>query len=168
MRRVFFADLLPLLVISFQSCDRSETNGNTNSVNLENNLKAAVTEVISTSVNTTSLQDVMGLFMIPHLSECATVTVSHSLYPNMITIDYGTGCYYRHHSFSGKIIINVSDSLNHVGAFKIISSEVLFIDSAEVELNVSISNLGLNADGNWIMLYVSNQKITLNDSIILT
>jgi hypothetical protein len=169
MRRVFFAGLLPLLVICFQSCEKSETTGNTDTVSLENNLKAAVTEIVSTSVNTTSLQDVRGMFMMPHISDCATVTASDSIYPKVITIDYGTGCdEHHHHSVSGKIIISISDSLNHIGANKTITSEGLYIDSAKVELNASITNLGLNADGNWIMLYISNQKVTLNDTTILT
>lgn len=168
MRRVLFAGLLPLLVIYFHSCEKSQTTGNTDTVNLENNLKAAVTEVVSTSLNATSLQDVRGM-CIPHLSDCATVTVSDSAYPKVITIDYGSDCSdHHHHSVSGKITIIVSDSLNHAGAYKTVESEGLYIDSAKVELSSSITNLGLNAEGNWLVLHVTNQTITLNDSTILT
>jgi hypothetical protein len=169
MRRLIFAGLMPLFVIFFQSCEKSETTGTTGTVNLENNLKAAVTEVVSNSVNTICLQDIRGMFMIPHISQCVTVTVSDSLYPKVITIDYGTGCgEHHHHSVSGKIIMDISDSLNHAGANKTITSKGLYIDSAKVELNASITNLGQNAEGNWIMLYISNQKIALNDSTMLT
>ncbi len=31
-------------------------------------------------------------FRIPHFSDCATVTVSDTIYPKEITIDYGSGC----------------------------------------------------------------------------
>jgi hypothetical protein len=169
MRRVFFAGLLPLWVIFFQSCEKSENTANSDSVNLENNLKAAVTEVVSTSMNTTVLQDVRGMCLIPHISECATITVSDSIYPKIITIDYGAGCGdHHHHTVSGRITIIVSDSLNHAGAYKTIESEGLYIDSNKVELSSSMTNLGLDAEGNWIMLHISNQKITLNDSTILT
>ncbi len=169
MRRVIFAGLLPLLVIFFQSCEKSETTGSSETANLENNLKAAVSEVVSTSVNSISLDDVRGMFMMPHMLGCATVTVSNSTYPKVITIDYGTGCSeQRHHSISGKIIISISDSLNHAGAVKSITSEGLYIDSSEVVLNTSITNLGLDEDGNWIMLHVNYQQITLNDSMTIT
>lgn len=195
MIRMSFAILLPYMLICCLSCEKSEKGDTDTAETLENNLRSAVAEVMSSSVNLTGLQDIQGTcvedihgfensvrinyslvhdlehckFMIPHLSECAIISVSDSVYPKEIIIDYGTGCAdHHHHTMSGIIVVNISDSLNHQGAFRTITSRDLCIDSTKVEINATLTNMGINSDGNWILLSNLNQKIKMNDTVTIS
>ncbi len=190
MKNILFIGIVALALIGFQSCQDNQETVTTSKATLENNLKAAVSEVVSTTTNEISLQDLhgfciekydglgddvmiegmhgLGHFRIPHLSDCATVTISDSVYPKEIIVDYGTGCTDNHnHTISGKIIITISDTLKKPGAVKTVVTQDLLIDSVKVELNASYKNLGMNSDSNWVILSSSEQVVTLNDSTVI-
>jgi hypothetical protein len=100
-------------------------------------------------------------FDIPHISSCATVTVSSSTFPKEMTVDYGTGCSDGHGpKKAGKIIITMSDTLVTAGSVKTITYQDFTIDSMKVEMSAVIKNLGQNSDGHWIMAINADQKIT--------
>jgi hypothetical protein len=174
---------------SCQKSDQKDvTSGSASTSVLTGTLKAAVSETNAANLAEAGTQDIQSLciekydglgeavpvdagmmhgygqgkfFKIPHLSECATVTVSDSLYPKIITIDYGTGCVDHHnHTISGKIVISISDSLTSVGAVKTIISQDLKIDSSSVVLNLTYTNSGLNDAGNWVIAKTGSQVIT--------
>lgn len=194
MKNKFFLGILVFALVGLQSCQKSEkTDTITATASLENNLKAAVSEIVSTSVNEIGLQDVhgicmdkfdgfgdaikigtmgkhgMGHFKFPHMSDCATVTVNDSVYPKEIIIEYNAGCTdHSKHTISGKIIITISDTLSKVGATKTIVFQDIYIDSVNVELNASYKNLGVNADSNWVIQNIYSQKITLTDGTVLS
>jgi hypothetical protein len=192
MKNLFISTALALMLVGMQSCQKSESTDVKDSANLDNNLKAAVSEVISANVDENLLQDLHGIcmekydgfgdairinpgtfhgmshFRIPGLSECATISVSDSVYPKEIIIDYGEACSdIRNHTISGKIIISISDKLFNLGAVKTVVSQDLFIDSIAVDLNESYKNLGINADSNWIILRTSDIVLTLEDNTVL-
>ena len=193
MKNLLLYLAMVLFIFGFLSCDKMNNLNNTDSATLNSNLKAAVTEVLSTKVDQISTQDVQSIsienyngfgdairynpvksggdmmhFRIPHLSPCATVTVSDSVFPKEIVIDYGTSCADRHnHNISGKIIIDISDSLNKPGAVKSVQFQNFTMDSVKVEYTATIKNLGLNTDGNMVMQSNSTQVMTLANGTVL-
>jgi len=161
-------------------------------LSLNSRLKAALGEIISNSAEQTSMQDVQSVciekyngygeafeitnryikgyrnFKIPRISDCATVSVSDSVFPKTIIIDYGAGCEdFRHHSITGKIVINITDTIIKAGAVKTIEFQNVYIDSMKVDLSATIKNLGLNAENKWVLLKSSTQKITTADGDII-
>jgi hypothetical protein len=191
MKSLIFSAFVALVMLGLYSCEKTDSLDGT--VTLEDNLKAAVSDVISTKMDVVSTQDIQsssvdtykglngaildntlksgGLmhFKIPHLSKCATVTVSDSVYPKEIIIDYGTECSDgHHHSISGKIIINISDSLTKAGAIKTVLYQDVYIDSMKIEYNASYKNLGKNAEGNWVIESSSDQIVTLADGTVIS
>jgi hypothetical protein len=195
MKKIICIVTVILAMVGMQSCQNSEEGLWGTTASTESNLKAASAEIISNSVEETCTQDIHSLclekydgfgdairisdgilggmghrkFRMPHLSDCATITVSDTVYPKEIVIDYGTGCTDHHnHTISGIIIINISDSLTHEGAVRTVESQDLFIDSLKVELNARFENKGLNEDNHWVTDGKSDLVLSLDDSTILT
>jgi len=175
------------LAIGAVSCQKNDTSENSNKSDkgITNNLMAAVTDVASVQAGSECIGDIQSVslmkfkhgrgmvggmmsfpgmnmkFVDPRVSECATITVSDSTYPQTITIDYGTGCSGEHrHVKSGKIIIEISDTLVIAGSLKTIRTENFKIDSMQVDLVASIENLGKNSEGNWIIASNYKQSMT--------
>ena len=91
-------------------------------------------------------------FGIPHIDSCASVTVSSSSYPKEITIEYNPNCTDRRgHSKSGKIIIDISDTIINAGAITSITYQNVVFDSISVSLSATMKNLGQNSSGNWVI-----------------
>jgi hypothetical protein len=100
------------------------------------------------------------MFGIPHIDSCATVTVSSSTFPKTITIDYGTGCPLgKRHIRSGRIVIEMSDTVLNAGAVTTIRYENFQLDSLRIELTATLTNLGKNESGNWVIKNTWNQTI---------
>jgi len=105
-------------------------------------------------------------FGIPHIDSCAVVTVSSETYPKEITIEYTGTCSEHHgHVTKGKIVIDISDSLQLAGAVETINYQDFYMDSMKIDLTASVKNLGLNSDGNWVIEKEYNQTITKNDLV---
>ncbi len=114
-------------------------------------------------------------FGIPHLDSCAVVTVSSETYPKEIVIEFDSSCsaarestrpefgHGHGHILSGKIIINISDSLKLAGSAETITYQDFYIDSMKVDLTATVKNLGKNSDGNWVIEKDYNQTITRGD-----
>jgi hypothetical protein len=105
-------------------------------------------------------------FGIPHIDSCAVVTVSSETFPKEITIEYAGTCNEHHgHIMKGKIIIDISDSLTVPGSVETITYQDFYIDSMKVDLNAEITNIGKNADGNWVIRKEYDQTITRGDLV---
>jgi len=105
-------------------------------------------------------------FGIPHIDSCAVVTVSSETYPKEITIEYSGTCSEHHgHVAKGKIVIDISDSLQLAGAVETINYQDFYMDSMKIDLTASIKNLGKNSDGNWVISKEYNQTITRGDVV---
>jgi hypothetical protein len=180
MKNILFLSSLALILLNFQACQKSD-KVDSSVADLSTNLTAAVAEVVNTTVNTATVEDVQsasvtkfeglgmgfqggpgfGSFHLPKVSSCATVTVSSSTYPKEITIDYGTGCAdHRGLIKKGKIIVTISDTLSNAGATQTITYQDFYIDSMKVELSGTIKNLGKNDQGNWVIQSKQQQTIT--------
>lgn len=186
--RIILMGLITVIILSFQSCTKnnSSKSGLTSDVNLSSNLTAAVAVVASTQLNKASTADIQSLsvtnfdsikrhhgpdylgmsgnmmkFNIPHISSCATVTVSGSTFPKTITIDYGSGCNNgRGPKMTGKILITMSDTLITAGSIKTITYQNVTVDSMKIEYTGTIKNLGKNVNGNWVISSNYTQKTT--------
>jgi hypothetical protein len=100
-------------------------------------------------------------FDIPHISSCATITVSSATYPKVITIDYGTGCSDgRGPVKKGKIIISLSDTIINAGAIESIAYDNFSIDGLMVERADTVKNLGENSEGHWVIQSSAKQTVT--------
>jgi len=120
-------------------------------------------------------------FGVPHLDSCAVVTVSSETYPKEITIEFDSTCSaYKYclgpefgpgpgrghiHVLQGKIIIDISDSLNLAGSTETITYQDFYIDSMKIDLNAKIINDGKNSNGNWVVEKQYSQTISRGDLV---
>jgi len=185
--------LLAIAFFAFQACSKSDSSDSSSSTSsVATNLKAAVADVTTTDAVTTSSVDVQSVsvesytdsssvkpiggrhfgkdggigpisFKIPHIDANATVTVSDTVYPKTITIDYGTGSTdKRGHVKSGKIIITLSDTIINAGSVNTIVYQDFYVDSVKIEYTATLTNDGKNAAGNWVIQSKSEQTVTKN------
>lgn len=98
---------------------------------------------------------------------CATVTFSAPLgmYPNTMTVDFGTGCIgYLGIERSGKVIATFTGAYKETGTVITITTEGYHVNGNLVEGIKTITNTGENADGNIVFnIVVTDGKITLVD-----
>jgi hypothetical protein len=107
-------------------------------------------------------------FGIPHIDNCATVTVSSISYPKTIIVDYGTGCSDKiGHTKAGKIIIEISDTAINAGSIKTLKYEDFYLDSMKVALEASFKNKGKNVIGNWVIESNWEQTVTKPDGDVV-
>ena len=104
-------------------------------------------------------------FGVPHIDNCMTVSVSSSTYPREIVIEYLKGCSNHRHDRSGKVIINLSDTITNEGAVQTIEYQDFYIDTIKVDLNATLKNLGKNSSGNWVIEKKYEQTITKGDEV---
>ena len=91
--------------------------------------------------------------------ECVEITSTAPLgqYPNTITLDYGDGCegpYGRVRT--GKIIIHISDKMTNEGAVRTVGFEDFFVDEVQITGTKSMTNEGLNGDGQVVFTHEVN------------
>ncbi len=186
---IILTELIAIAFFSFESCTKNNNNNKAviiTDTDLTSNLTTAVAVVATTqlfkasnadiqSVSVTNFDSIkhhhssnyLGLtggmmkFKIPHISSCATVTVSSTTYPKTIIINYGSGCTDDKGSkISGKIIITISDTLITAGSEKTITYQDFMIDSMNIEYTGTIKNMGKNVNGDWIISDNYVQKTT--------
>jgi len=193
MKNKLILGSLVFAVLGIQSCQKSnnaDSNGGNLSANLSaavaEVVTAKATELSSEDVQSVSVEKFNGMtsafpvdgfksgpgglfgfgpvkFGIPHIDNCATVTVSSSTFPKEITIDYGTACAdKRGHIKQGKIIIDLSDTITNAGAVQTITYQNFFIDSMQVQFSASLKNLGQNTSGHWVIEKKSDKTFTKN------
>jgi hypothetical protein len=104
-------------------------------------------------------------FGVPHIDNCVTVSVSSSSFPREIVIEYLKGCSNHRHDRSGKVIINLSDTITNAGAVQTIVYQDFYIDTIKVDLNATLKNLGKNFSGNWIIEKKYEQTITKGNEV---
>jgi hypothetical protein len=105
------------------------------------------------------------VFGVPHVDSCVTVSVSSSSYPREIIIEYLKGCSTHKHDKSGKIIIDLSDTITNAGAVQTITYQDFYIDSVRVDLEATLTNLGQNSSGNWEIGKTYLQTISKGDEV---
>jgi hypothetical protein len=100
-------------------------------------------------------------------TSCAVVTFSaaRGVFPQTITIDFGTGCTDRNGRVrKGKMLVTLSDSLTKVNATKTVVFQNFSIDSTTIEGTRTWKYNGLNASGNLSFTRtIQNGKLTFPD-----
>ncbi|MCK4751364.1 MAG: hypothetical protein KAT15_30105, partial [Bacteroidales bacterium] len=92
------------------------------------------------------------LFFGRNFPNCASVTVEGDDFPKKIIIDYGEGCVgIAGLEKRGTITIEMTDTITNAGATYTITFEDVTIGNRQVEKSATISNEGMDADGNWII-----------------
>ena len=82
---------------------------------------------------------------------CVTFTLLNPQgeFPNTLIIDFGGGCEGTNgHVKSGMIIVEQSAPMNEPGAIRIVSFKNFFVDSVQVAGTKSLTNTGVDTDGN--------------------
>lgn len=180
-----------MAMVAFAGCQKSDEKSENSSTSnsLSENVAIAATSVstsqmafsCSEDIQATVLSDVdssyrkvksyfhrygKGAFKLSlsNIPTCATVTVSSDTFPKTITIDYGTsGCASQHGNVkTGKIIIEVTDTIINAGAVKSIVYSDFYVNGNNVEGSGTIQNLGKNSKGNWVL--ATNTDFTFTDS----
>lgn len=193
MRKIILGLSLIMFIGITESCQKSSDLINSSSLSeatLSSNVKAAENSISSTEINLCGTEDIQSVaiyqfdikdalggkgmgkgmhFGIPKISDCATVSVSDTIYPKTITIDYGSGCTDKKGRIKkGKIIINISDSMKIAGSVKTVSYEDFYVDSDKIEMTSTFKNTGKNSSGNWVLVNDYIQKITRSNGEIIT
>lgn len=82
------------------------------------------------------------------LETCATVTVSSSSFPKLITIDFGSGCTdFQGRVRTGKIFVNLSDTFSNEGAIRTVTFENFTINGIGIAGSRVTTNTGNNSSG---------------------
>jgi len=109
----------------------------------------------------------------PDGNTCPTVTIdpADGSYPRTMTIDFGTdGCTgVDGRVRKGKIVVNLTDTLTNIGAVRTATFVDFYVDNAHLEGTRTITNDGLNGDGNLTFSRsVTGGKITYPDGEFTT
>jgi hypothetical protein len=99
---------------------------------------------------------------------CATVTVDSVSTPKVLTLDFGTGVTCNDgRTRSGKIIITFTGRYRDAGTVITHSFDNYVVNGNKVEGTKTVTNMGLNAQGNsYFKIEVKNAKITTADGVI--
>lgn len=100
------------------------------------------------------------LFFGRNFPDCVTVSVSGDEFPKEITIDYGDGCTGAFEiERTGTITLHMTDTILNPGAVYTITFEDVSIGMRQVDKMATITNEGLNEEGNWVISSQSESTI---------
>jgi len=163
------------------SCDESlETTLNSDITISEDEVAfLKSTEAVDEIINAASFaghmanSDVKGRFIrfFPYkgFPECAEVTVSSDGFPKEIIIDYGDDCYTRNDiQITGIITITLTDTITNEGAVMTVIFDGVTIGDRAIDKEATITNEGMNDDGNWVMSISSLTTISYGDTLVIT
>jgi hypothetical protein len=151
-KSIFFLTALFLLASLLQSCkkDNADLALGAERVTAEDLVAASdLSEIADAEID----EYIPNSFLVGAAEErggCAEVSFQEprGVWPNVITIDYGTGCTQPGGiTFKGKIIVNQSNRMDVVGATRVVSYENFFIENAQVTGGRTLTNVGPNASG---------------------
>lgn len=94
---------------------------------------------------------------------CATVTFAQpkGTWPNIITIDFGTGCTKPDgRTLKGKIIVQQSNAMNVAGATRTVTYDNFFIENVQLTGTRTLTNTGLNASGQPVFSKKGSETLT--------
>ena len=161
----FFLSALVCLSLMIQSCKKDEaTSDNTSDqmtaqdMTAQNDMSEQVfdelEETLPTNFSDGGADDRSG---------CAVITYAQpqGTWPNVITVDYGTGCP-QHHGlvFKGKLIVNQTDKMNVAGAVRVITFDNFYVENVKIEGSKTVTFTGLNAAGQPEFVITGNETLT--------
>jgi len=166
-----------MAALSFSSC-KKETSGliDQTSVDLADDdavADAVFEDVFNTADNASIIADQIGKSLSTEsetlvADSCPTITVTHptsSVWPKVVTVDYGTGCAgFNDNTRSGKIIIEITGPRLEPGSKRTVTFADYFINGIKVEGTKVIENKGYNSNQNLVFsIKLTDGKLTLPD-----
>ena len=99
---------------------------------------------------------------------CAEVTVSGQEFPKTIIIDYGEDCFNRWgNQKTGVITITISDAMINEGAVYEVNFDNVTFGRRSINKTSTVTNEGINDNGNWVISYVSLSTVSYGDSLVV-
>ena len=177
MKTKIFLMIAAMAALSFSSC-KKETSGliDQTSVDLADDdavADAVFEDVFNTADNASIIADQIGKSLSTEsetlvADSCPTITVTHptsSVWPKVVTVDYGTGCAgFNDNTRSGKIIIEITGPRLEPGSKRTVTFADYFINGIKVEGTKVIENKGYNSNQNLVFsIKLTDGKLTLPD-----
>ncbi len=153
--------LLVLFVAYFTSCRKDDTS--------TEDYTTTSNDMLATQSIEDDVEDVLDeniSFRSPD-TICPVITWQQpaGVYPNQVTLDFGTSCVSTNgRERSGKIIINMTDSLIHVGASRVVTFDNYYVDGVKVEGSSTWTNTGLNASSQPTLSRNSNIELIVSST----
>lgn len=173
------AALIALFIV--QSCSR-EDDGDISETDLALAQDEAYADAVYTEIDNMVVAEITALDGNAYLTSglkstgdeepCYSVTVDHpdsTRFPKVITLDYGDGCtvVFRDDTITrkGQIIITITDRWFMPGAENRVTFNDFYFNDIKVEGTRTITNLGINDNGNLEMgIVLEEGKIIFNDT----
>jgi hypothetical protein len=103
-------------------------------------------------------------FPFKNFPACAVVTLTDSIFPKEIVVDFDGNCSTWHgNSLTGKIIITISDRIIKEGATINVVYENVKFGEKTINRESLLTNEGMNENGNWVISFVSTVTVTYGE-----
>ncbi len=172
MKNIIFFALLSACLITLSSCDKDNPSPDQVSeavisidaeqdiAYIENLISGVDEDVDAAVVEVASFGRSLG-------EDCPSKTWEEprGTFPNTLTIDYGAACTGKNgRTRSGKIIVQISDSLRLVGSTRTVTFEDFSIDTVEIEGGKTWENLGIDeVEGTMTIGRTADLDLTFSD-----
>jgi hypothetical protein len=177
IKQFLFAFAMLSLAIGFNSCKK---NNETLSEEFENTFQISADQAVTNNLS----QDAEDIFLeiaqdhsiagnfapapVNNTIPCATVTITPaSGFPKTIVIDFGTGCTYRNVTRSGKINIQLTDSVRKSSSIATMTFTNYFVNLYKIEGTYTWTNTSTATVRSWTRV-TAGGKITAPDARVWT
>jgi hypothetical protein len=171
MKKVFLSLIFgtALTVFLFQAC-RKESKGvlDMDTVSAEDNSTAESMFNDVFALMDEAATEQPGIRSGGYRASCATVTADTASSPRVLTLDFGSGCTGNDgRTRSGKIIITFTGRYRDAGTVISHTFDNFYINGNKVEGTKTVTNMGLNAEGNLVYkIEVKGAKITTDQGVL--
>ena len=164
----FLLSLLVFASLSFNACKKDQVDFTELSATSED---IAITSDLSQDAEDESFNQIENRGGDP-AGSCPTVTWENpkGVYPNKVTIDFGTSCTSVNGRVrSGMIVVTMTDTITKAGAVRTATLVNYKVDGIAIEGSKTLTNLGIDGDGYPYFSRVTNNcKITFLDGNFTT
>jgi len=173
IKQILFASAMLCLAIGFNSCKK---DGETRAEEFENTFELSGDQAVSNNLS----QDAEDIFLevaqdnniagsfapepVNNIIPCATITITPTTgFPKTIVIDFGTACTYNGVTRSGKINIQLTDSVRKSGSTATMTFTNYFVNLYKVEGTITWTNTSTANVRSWTRVTAAGSKITAPD-----
>jgi hypothetical protein len=180
MKTKIFLMITAMGILSFSSCKKDSNLIEQTAVDLADDeavSDAVYEDVFNTADNATIILDQAGKSLdlkseTVVIDSCPTVTItrpSGSLWPKIVTVDYGTSCVGINNNIrSGKILIEVTGPRLLAGSKRTVTFDNYFFNGIKVEGTKVLENMGYNGNHNLVVkVKLTGGKLTLPDTKVI-
>jgi hypothetical protein len=175
MKTKFFLMIAAIVILSFFSCKKDAGQIEQSTIDLADDdavTTVAFDDIFNAVDNATIIMENLMSARKGDLGsevvltdDCPKTTVTGAGFPKTITIDYGTGCSgFNGSTRSGKIIVNVTDRRNVVGATRTVTFESYYFNGIKVEGIKVLKTLPPKSNQNLLLSdKLTNGKLTMTN-----